>query len=358
MQKQDKSQKHIVLTGGGTAGHITPNFAVAQELLSRGQSVSYIGLSKGMEESLVKEQNILFYGISGGKLRRNFKWQNITDLGRIALGFFQSISLLARLKPQLVFSKGGFVTTPVVWAAWCLSIPVVLHESDLTPGLANRLSLPFSRVVAYAFSETERYLPPKKAVYTGLPIRKSLLNGNREKGLAMTKLTGDKPIVFVTGGSQGARSINRCVRDNLDGLLENYEICHLVGKGNIDDGLKHTKGYCQIDFITEGMNDLYAMADYVVSRAGATTIFEMLALKKPHILIPLGSKATRGDQILNANSFEASGFSMVIEDQMDMPLLESLMQLEKKAPAYIAAMSRESNDASSAVGDLIMQTAK
>lgn len=358
MQRETLSGKHIVLTGGGTAGHITPNLALIEELHKRGASVSYLGLKNGMEEGLVTEEGLAFYGISGGKLRRNFKWENFTDLGRIASGFFQSLVLLKRLKPQGVFSKGGYVTAPVVWAAWCLGIPVILHESDLTPGLANRISLPFAKAVGYAFKETKPYLPTGKAQYTGLPVRQSLLLGSREAGLKRSNLTGEKPIILVTGGSQGAKSINHLIRKNLADLLETYEICHLVGKGNVDTGLLAKSDYCQIDYITEGMGDLYAMSDLVISRAGATTIFELLALKKPHILIPLGSKATRGDQILNASSFKTSGFSLVLDDGPDIRLLEALAELEVQAPTFIENMSKDVGDACAAVVDLIQKNAK
>lgn len=350
--------KIIVLTGGGTAGHITPNFALIGPLQDQGAHVVYIGLKDGMEAQLVKAQDIPFYGISGGKFRRNFKWRNLTDLFRIMCGFFQSIGVLWRLKPHLVFSKGGFVTAPVVWAAWILRIPVLLHESDLTPGLANKLSIPFSKKIAYAFKETKAHLPTNKSVYTGLPVRESLFKGNRQIGLDLCGFEGDKPVLLITGGSQGALSINRLIRAHLDALMAEFDICHLVGKGNLDTSLSQIKGYTQIEYVSEGMEHLYACADCVISRAGATTIFELLALKKPHILIPLGSKATRGDQILNAQSFEVSGYSLVLEDQRDADLMGAIRALKERASDFKKAMDISQADAIAAVIRLISELQK
>lgn len=355
MKDNQLAGKTVVLTGGGTAGHITPNFALVPALKEAGARVCYIGLKDGMEAKLVAEEGLPFYGISGGKLRRNFSWKNVSDLGRIALGFFQSIGTLLRVRPQVVFSKGGFVTAPVVWAAWCLRIPVVLHESDLTPGLANRLSLPFAKRVAYAFKETGQYLPAKKSVYTGLPIRASVLAGDRAAGLLACGFDGHKPMLFITGGSQGARSVNGLIQRHLEALLERFDICHQVGRGNINPALVGQRGYCQLEYITGGMADLLAAADYVVSRAGATTIFELLALKKPHLLIPLGSRATRGDQILNAQSFEKSGYSLVLEDGPDVALIPALDQLVAHADQYRQAMTSADQKAVDSVLTLIAE---
>lgn len=350
--------KTVILTGGGTAGHITPNFSLLGTLHDQGAAVVYIGLKGGMEEGLVAEVGLPFYGIRGGKLRRNFSWRNLTDIGRIAQGFFQSLVLLRRLKPHVVFSKGGFVTTPVVWAAWCLGIPIVLHESDLTPGLANKLAMPFAKKVGYAFKETSDYLPKQKAVYTGLPVRPELFTGSRDVALLRTGLSGKRPVLLITGGSQGARSINRLVQTNLEALLQHFDLCHLVGKDNINTELLDRPGYCQLEFVTSGMADLYAAADYVISRAGATTIFELLALKKPHLLIPLGSRATRGDQILNAQSFERLGYSLVLEDTPEADLSGALKQLVAQADQLRAAMEKGASSGGASVVTLIAQVAK
>lgn len=346
--------KRVVFTGGGTAGHITPNFAVIQRLKPLGIDVHYIGMKNSMEATLVLEQGIPFYGISGGKLRRYLDIKNLMDLFRITLGFFQSIILMLQLRPQLIFSKGGFVACPVVWAAWLCRIPVVIHESDLTPGLANKLCVPFAKKICYAFTETKPYLPEEKRIHTGLPIRDELSRGDFERGLHLTGFNREKPIVLITGGSQGAASINRLVRDQLESLLEGYQICHIAGKGNIDASLTGRDGYAQFAFVTHQMPDLMAIADIVISRAGATTLFELLALKKLNILMPLSAKVSRGDQILNAASFEKAGFSKVLSEDGPVDLAGEIQQVLVNRKAYESHMADSKNKATDAVIQIIL----
>jgi UDP-N-acetylglucosamine--N-acetylmuramyl-(pentapeptide) pyrophosphoryl-undecaprenol N-acetylglucosamine transferase len=307
--------KTIIMTGGGTAGHITPNIALIPKLREKGFKIHYIGLRGGMEENLIKAQNVPFYGIKGGKLRRYFDLKNFTDVFKIIAGYNEARKIIKKINPDIVFSKGGFVSTPVVWAAHSLKIPVVAHESDGSVGLANKLSMPFAEKICYTFPETGAQIPNEKGVFTGLPIRDTLLCGSAQRGRKLCSFDGSKPVVVVTGGSQGAQFINEMVRGCLDKLLSKYDICHICGKGNLDTKYKDRKGYVQFEYVTDDLKDLFAMADIVISRAGATSIFELLALKKPNLLIPYGLAASRGDQILNAKSFQKQGFSEVLNQQ-------------------------------------------
>ena len=305
----------VLLTGGGTSGHVTPNIALIPELRKKGYVIYYVGTKNGIERELIEKVGVPYYPISGGKLRRYLDMKNITDTGRILKGFAQALSIIRRLKPDVIFSKGGFVSTPVVWAASVCRIPVIIHESDITPGLANKLSTPFAQKICYAFPETRKYIDADKAYYTGLPIRTELLKGDAIQGRKFCGFSTEKPILMFVGGSQGSRVINTALRDSLKELLNEYQICHICGKGGIDEALNGIGGYKQFEYVIEEQPHLLAMADGVVTRAGATTIFELLALKKPNLLIPLSRKASRGDQILNAASFKRQGFSVVLQEE-------------------------------------------
>ena len=307
--------KKIVMTGGGTAGHVTPNLALVPLLKEKGYEIFYIGSYNGIEKKLVENAGITYYGISSGKLRRYHDWKNFTDPFRVIKGFSEANQLLKHLQPDVVFSKGGFVSVPVIMAAARQHIPAIIHESDMTPGLANKLAIPFASKVCCNFPETMQYLPDGKAVHTGSPIRKELFSGNREAGLAFTGFSADKPVILIMGGSIGSRFINNAVWSSLDTLLEKFQIVHLVGKGNINNDLVGRTGYQQYEFISEQLNDIFAMTDLMISRAGANSISEILALKIPNILIPLSAAASRGDQILNAASYEKQGFSTVLQEE-------------------------------------------
>ena len=307
--------KKIVMTGGGTAGHVTPNLALVPLLKEKGYEIFYIGSYNGIEKKLVENAGITYYGISSGKLRRYHDWKNFTDPFRVIKGFSEANQLLKHLQPDVVFSKGGFVSVPVVMAAARQHIPAIIHESDMTPGLANKLAIPFASKVCCNFPETMQYLPDGKAVHTGSPIRKELFSGNREAGLAFTGFSADKPVILIMGGSIGSRFINNAVWSSLDTLLEKFQIVHLVGKGNINNDLVGRTGYQQYEFISEQLNDIFAMTDLMISRAGANSISEILALKIPNILIPLSAAASRGDQILNAESYKKQGFSTVLQEE-------------------------------------------
>lgn len=334
--------KRIVLTGGGSAGHIMPNIALIPKLKQAGFSIHYIGLRGGMEEVLIAQQKIPFHDITGGKLRRYFDVKNFTDFFKVGAGIFEALSVMRKVRPDIVFSKGGFVSTPVVWAAHFCRIPVVAHESDCTVGLANRLSIPFAKKICYTFPETEGYLPQGKGVFTGLPIRKSLLRGDAAHGRRLCGFDGEKPVLVAIGGSQGAKFINGILRGCLDSLMPQFDICHICGKGNLSDELKGTQGYKQFEYVSDNLPDIYAMADIVVSRAGATSIFELLALKKPNLLIPYALNASRGEQIINAKSFQKQGFSEVLDQSAATPeiFLGLLNALYKNRAFYIEKMDK------------------
>ena len=339
--------KKIVLTGGGTAGHITPNIALLPELEKAGYEVFYIGSYDGMEKRLMADYHIPYYGIATGKFRRYFDLKNFSDPFRVLKGFSEARKILKELQPDVVFSKGGFVSVPVVRAAASLKIPCVIHESDMTPGLANKLCIPVARKVCCNFPETLKSLPAEKSILTGSPIREELLHGNKEAARKLCGFHSDKPVLMIIGGSLGSAVINQSVREALPKLLDDFQIVHICGKDKIDNLLLKTPGYKQFEYVKDDLKDIFAMADIVVSRAGANAICELLALKKPNRLIPLSAGASRGDQILNARSFEAQGFSMVIDEDYLSPglLIEKVHALYCSRQTYIDAMgkSRQTN---------------
>ena len=337
--------KHIVLTGGGTAGHVTPNIALIPRLKELGYEISYIGSLDGIEKKLIEELNIPYYGISSGKLRRYFDLKNFSDPFKVLKGYAQSRKLLKKLKPDVVFSKGGFVTVPVVVAAKGCKIPAIIHESDMTPGLANKLAIPSATKVCCNFPETLKHLPEEKAVLTGTPIRQELLSGDKLEALKFCGFTASKPVIMIIGGSLGAAAVNDSMRKILPELLKDFQVVHLCGKGKLDESLQNTEGYIQFEYIKKELADLFALADIVVSRAGANAICEILALQKPNLLIPLSAKASRGDQILNARSFEKQGYSMVLEEEeiTNEKLLETIHTLYEKRDDFTDAMKQSNS---------------
>ena len=353
--------KKIILTGGGTAGHVTPNIALLPRLREAGFEITYIGSYNGIEKQLLKEQKIPYYGISSGKLRRYFDIKNFSDPLKVIKGLAQSIRLMRKIKPDLVFSKGGFVSVPVILAAKFCHVPSIIHESDLTPGLANKLAIPNAAKVCCNFPETLKYLPEEKAVLTGSPIRSELLTGNKENARRLCGFTKEKPVLFIVGGSSGSKFINDTIRGLLPELLKTYQVIHMCGKGNIEAALDRTAGYKQFEYIGKELNDIFALADLVISRAGANSICELLALHKPNILIPLSANASRGDQILNAQSFEKQGFSVVIEEEIITPdkLLNIIHETYKNKDRYVAAMQQSSTlNSVEKIITLIKETAK
>lgn len=336
-----KTLKKIIMTGGGSAGHVTPNLALVPKLKQLGYEIEYIGTKDGIERKIIEAENIKYHVISSGKLRRYFDIKNFTDPFRVVKGILQAIFIMKKVKPNVVFSKGGFVAVPVVIAAHLNKIPVIAHESDMTPGLANRLSVPYCTKVCVTFPESVKNIKNNKGVLTGTPIREEILNGNKQLGRKICGFEDGKPALLIIGGSLGSKFINDTIRKVIDKLLLEYNIIHICGKGNLEDKLENKKGYKQFEYISEELPHIMNAADIVISRAGANVIYELLALKKPNLLIPLSKKSSRGDQILNAASFEKSGYSMVIDedDLNENILVEKLSELYRDKDKYIRSMA-------------------
>lgn len=336
--------KRIILTGGGTAGHVTPNIALLPRLKELQYDVHYIGSYNGIEKELIEQFGIPYHGIATGKLRRYFSLQNFTDPFRVLKGMNEAKKLVKILKPDVIFSKGGFVSVPVVLSGKRCRVPVIIHESDMTPGLANKLSLSAATKVCCNFPETLELLPDGKALLTGSPIRQELLTGDKFKAREFLGFTSDKPVILVVGGSLGAVAVNEAVRAVLPKLLKSYQVIHLCGRGKLDESLKGLNGYAQFEYVKEELKDLFALTDIVISRAGANAICELLALHKPNLLIPLSASASRGDQILNARSFERQGFSIVLEEESltDDTLLDAVENLYEHRAQYVRAMKSSS----------------
>lgn len=353
--------KRIVLTGGGTAGHVTPNIALFPKLREEGYDIHYIGSHDGIEKKLMEDYKIPYYGISTGKLRRYFDPKNFSDPFRVVKGYSEAKKILKTLQPDVVFSKGGFVSVPVVRAAASLKIPCIIHESDMTPGLANKLCIPVASKVCCNFPETMQKISSQNAVLTGSPIREELTKGNKFKAMELCHFSSGKPVLLVIGGSLGASGVNKLVRNALPQLLEDFQVVHICGKDKVDNLLLTTPGYKQFEYVKEDLKDLFAMADVVISRAGANAICELLALRKPNLLIPLSANSSRGDQILNAKSFEAQGFSMVADEDYLTPvtLVEKVHELYCNRQSYLDAMQNcEQRNSIQVIMELIAEVAK
>jgi len=354
-------KRSIVFTGGGSAGHVTVNLALMPHFVREGWDVHYIGSEKGIERELVAGvPQVTYHSIATGKLRRYFDWNNVKDPFRVLKGVWQAYRLMANIQPRIVFSKGGFVSVPVVAGAWMNRIPTVIHESDLTPGLANKLAIPMATKVCTTFEETGKYLHAGKTVHVGAIVRKELFRGDARRGLAKCGFTSGKPVLLVMGGSLGSQRLNQAVRSQLPVLEQTFQIVHLCGKGNVEEGLS-TRSYRQFEYVTDDLPDLLAMADIVVSRAGSNSIFEFLALRKPMLLIPLSLAASRGDQIANAENFRKQGYAEVLHEESLTAdtFITSVMSLYEQRDNYIAAMDRgPKQDPQQTLIELLLSTAK
>ena len=335
--------KKIVLTGGGTAGHVTPNLALIPRLQADGWEIHYIGAANSPEQELIaRVPGVTFHSVSVGKLRRYFDPKNFSDPFRVIRGIRQATGVIRRIKPDVVFSKGGFVSVPVVYGAKLNGVPVVTHESDMTPGLANKLCLPFSSAQCCTFPEAVKYAKGK-GVHTGTPIRPEILQGDRLEGRKRFGFNSNRPVLMVVGGSSGAQAINQAVWQSLPQLTENFQVLHLCGKGNLNSVYEGTANYTQREYLNEEMADAYACADILISRAGSNALCEILAARKPALLIPYPKGASRGDQLLNAESFRARGFSHVLqqEDMTPDSLVEAVEKLYHDRGALYEAMATE-----------------
>lgn len=290
--------------------------------------VLYIGSKGGMEKKMVEDVGIRYAGVSCGKLRRYFSVENFVDFFKVPFGLFQARRILKEFEPDVVFSKGGYVSVPVVIAARWLKIPVIVHESDISPGLANKICFKFAEKICVSFEETLAYLPKKfskKAQYTGSPVREEILEGDSETGHQLTKFDKHRPVVLFIGGSQGAQQINELIRASLDELLKKFQIVHIVGKGNLDIGV-NKRGYVQYEFLGKELADVYAMSEMVVTRGGANALAELALLKKKVLVIPLSGEASRGDQMENAQLFVRKfGWSMISGDISREDFINNIM---------------------------------
>lgn len=352
--------KTVVLTGGGTAGHVTPNLAIIPKLKQMGYHIEYIGTKNGIEREIISRSGLPYHVISAGKLRRYFSLKNFTDPARILAGYMQAKYILKKTKPSVVFSKGGFVSVPVVFAAHKLKIPVVLHESDYTPGLANRLSIPRAQKVCVAFASTLKSIPGDKGVHTGLPIRAELLKGSKDNALKLCGFSGSKPVLLVMGGSLGAQPINDALDSIMPVLTKRFDVIHIRGREKRVCGFMPC-GCKQFGYVDSELADLYAAADIMLSRAGATAVFEILALALPALLVPLSKASSRGDQLLNAQYFMEQGFSHVLPQEALSPdtLLNAIDKLYNDADTLRQRMQRENAaDAADTVARVIDDASK
>ncbi len=323
----------VIFTGGGTAGHVMGNLSIIHTLTKQPVKIVYIGSKTGIEKELVLKQAITYYAISTGKWRRYFSFKNLTDGLLVLKGMVQSIKILRRLRPKVVFSKGGFVSFPVVLAAWWLKIPIIIHEADLNFGLANRLVLRLADKICVSFSET---LPDgakysDKKLVTGLPLREGLFKGSKERAIQFFKLTEQMPVLLIMGGSLGAKQLNEVVNELLSKLVKKYQVIHLHGKNFTPIFQDHR--YHPYVFLNQEMFDALAIADLVVSRAGANSIAELLALKKVTLLVPL-IKGSRGDQLLNARKVAAQGYGLLLEALSSKNLNLALEELERHRTVF------------------------
>lgn len=343
MSKKTKP-KHIVLTGGGTLGHVMPNLVLIDRFQKLGWKITYIGSKNGPEkEAIQKIDGVQYITIRTGKLRRYFSWQNFLDIFNVFLGIIKSFFVLLKLRPNITFSKGGFVALPVVLGSWLSRVPVVIHESDMTPGLTTKLSKKFARKICVAFKDTEKYFPTSKAIYVGLPVRDIVYNASSQRGLEVSKFKGDRPIILVFGGSLGAQFLNNIIRDNVkNNNLKDFDIINICGKNNLDEEMNKQTNYIQFESLADDFLHVMACADVVVSRGGATSLFELMAMKKPHVIIPLSKKASRGDQIDNAKYFNKLGVSpYIFEEDCTWDLLFDKIQERLKNKAQFLSKIEE-----------------
>ena len=330
--------KKICLVGGGSAGHVFPALAISSRLLENGWEIEFIGSRSGLERRLLANSALTVREIFSGKLRRYWSFRNFSDVFLVIIGFLQSLFLLWRFRPDVLFSKGGFVSVPVVFAAAFLRIPTIAHESDYSPGLANRLAAPFLKAFCVTFSDTRLNWFRNRLVHTGNPVRTEFLSADPKRGKAFIgKNVGN--ILLILGGSQGSETINKIVRESLEELSHHFLVVHICGPGKkVESNLEN---YVQFEFVREEMADLLAAADLVVSRAGSNSLFEIIAMKKPNILIPLGLSSSRGDQILNARYAKEKGWSAVITEESltSETFLQELLLLKENSNLYLENLS-------------------
>lgn len=353
--------KRILFTGGGSAGHVIVNLALIPVFQREGWEIDYIGSKNGIERTLIEQlEGVTYYPISTGKLRRYMSIENMKDPFKVMKGTLQAWRIIGKRKPSVIFSKGGFVSVPVVLASKMRGVSAVIHESDYTPGLANKLAIPFSKKVLATFPETMKYLPENKAEYVGAVIREELFQGDKDKGLALCGFSRSKPVLLIMGGSGGSEKINTTIRGTLDEILPHFQVVHICGTGKIDESI-NKDGYIQFEYVNEELKDIFAATDFVLSRAGSNAIFEFLALRIPMLLIPLSREASRGDQIINAKSFQDKSYARVLEEEdlTDNTLVKELEKLVQQAPIMLDKMKEfQSEKSRDRVVEIIKQSVK
>jgi UDP-N-acetylglucosamine--N-acetylmuramyl-(pentapeptide) pyrophosphoryl-undecaprenol N-acetylglucosamine transferase len=314
----------IILTGGVSGGHLTPLVAVAKKIREKVPEAEFyfIGPKGKMEDEIMGRENIPIRNIMTGKLRRYFSFKNFVDFFRIPLGILKSLWLLFVLMPDAIFSKGGAASFPVVVAGWLYRIPILIHESDSNPGLANSMLGKFATRVAVSYPEAQKYFPAEQVVLTGNPLNANIDKGDIKRARQRYGLTESRKVIYVTGGSQGAKSINDKILRILPHLMRKYQVIHQTGEYDFESvvhmagelGFKAGRdGYHPVAFIKENIEDVFAVADLVISRGSATTISEIAANKKPAILIPLETSAS-DHQRMNAYSLARIGGCVVMEE--------------------------------------------
>lgn len=327
--------KTIVLTGGGTAGHCLPNIALLPYLKKYFDNIVYIG-GDGIEKTIATEHNLTYYQIPTVKLQRKFTFKNFAVPFKLLKNIITTKKLLKSISPSVIFSKGGYVSLPVILAGNSLSIPCVTHESDLTIGLSNKIMAKKCEYVFTSFESTAKALP--NGVFVGSPIRNSLFYQDKQSALKRFNLSGNKPVILVTGGSSGSLAINLALDKALDKLLEKYDIIHLCGKGKQKRPSK--TGYTCLEYLNQ-MEMAFCASDVVVTRGGSNALFELIALSKPMLVIPLPKDNSRGDQIQNAKYFEERGLCKVLlqENLTSNSLIFNLNELYSHKQKYINALA-------------------
>lgn len=347
----------IIVAGGGTGGHIIPNIAILNALkkqMGAEVDVLYIGSRKGMESEMIPAMGWKFQGISCGKLRRYFSWENFLDLFRTVAGVIQSLLIIKKFRPEVIFSKGGYVSLPVAVAGGILGVPVVIHESDVEPGLGTKISAKFARVICFSYEESRCKwdLQDKRVVVTGNPVREELAHGIAEKGWEFCGLAAGKPVILVMGGSQGAQFINDLIDKNLDELLKHFQIIHIRGSGKENTALKGRHGYFSAEYVGAELKDILAITDLMVSRSGANSLAEISYLGLPAILIPLVA-GSRGDQIRNAEVFAEENLAVVLDERKYQGnIVKEIENLLKKKAHNTAKKS--SNNVAKKIAEIIL----
>ncbi|MBI3290856.1 UDP-N-acetylglucosamine--N-acetylmuramyl-(pentapeptide) pyrophosphoryl-undecaprenol N-acetylglucosamine transferase [Candidatus Falkowbacteria bacterium] len=325
----------IILSGGGTIGSVSPLIAIHEKIkeIRPDADVLWLATKDGPEHKLISTYNIPVRKIFAGKLRRYFSFKNFLDPFLVLFGFFQSLFIISKFKPDVLISAGGFVSVPVTWSGWFLRRPSIIHQQDIRPGLANKLMAPFAKIITVAFEKSLNDFPGRKTVWVGNPARQEMLKGDIDKAYDFFKLDKNLPVVLVIGGGTGASRLNKIVLESLPELLDFCQVIHLTG-GKVDREARHPR-YHDYEFLIEQLKDAYTVADLVVTRAGMAALTELAALKKPIIAVPIPNSHQEDNAglfaknnaaiILAEDNLTARDFFEAIKETLaDKPRLENL----------------------------------